>query len=102
MDTKKNNSSLTSLNYGLKGWGILILTFLCIMLDSSLINDSLNVVIDVFAGMNGWNSNMLYGFSTITAWIAVAGAAMWGVLAVLTVIALILISTVDDKLIGRN
>lgn len=80
MDTKKKGTSLTSLNYGVKGWGMLILTFLCIMLDSSLINDSLNVVIDVFAGMHGWNSNMLYGFSTITAWIAVLGAAMWGVL----------------------
>lgn len=80
MDTKKKGTSLTSLNYGVKGWGMLILTFLCIMLDSSLINDSLNVVIDVFAGMHGWNSNMLYGFSTVTAWIAVLGAAMWGVL----------------------
>ena len=26
MDTKKSNSSLTSLNYGLKDWGILIST----------------------------------------------------------------------------
>lgn len=80
MDTKKQEASLTGLNYGRKGWGILILTFLSIMLDSSLINDSLNVVIDVFAGAHGWNSNMLYGFSTVTAWIAVLGAAMWGVL----------------------
>ncbi len=51
-----------------------------IFLDSSLINDSLNVVVDVFANQHGWNSGMLYGFSTITAWIAVAGAALWGVL----------------------
>ncbi len=82
MDTKKQQKdiSLTSANFGVKGWGILILTFLCIFLDSSLINDSLNVVIDVFAGQHQWNSNMLYGFSTVTAWIAVAGAAMWGVL----------------------
>lgn len=82
MDTKKQEKdiSLISANFGAKGWGILILTFFCIFLDSSLINDSLNVVIDVFAGKNQWNSNMLYGFSTITAWIAVAGAALWGVL----------------------
>lgn len=82
MDNKahENDISLTSANFGLKGWGILILTFLCIFLDSSLINDSLNVVIDVFAGMHQWDSNLLYGFSTITAWIAVAGAALWGVL----------------------
>lgn len=37
-------------------------------------------MVDVFANQNGWNSGMLYGFSTITAWIAVAGAALWGVL----------------------
>ena len=82
MDTKKQEQdiSLISANFGVKGWCMLILTFLCIFLDSSLINDSLNVVIDVFAGQNGWNTGMLYGFSTITAWIAVAGAALWGVL----------------------
>jgi MFS family permease len=78
--TQEKDISLISANFGVKGWGILILTFLCIFLDSSLINDSLNVVIDVFAGIHGWNSNLLYGFSTITAWIAVAGAALWGVL----------------------
>ncbi len=82
MDIKKQEKdiSLTSANFGVKGWGILILTFLCIFLDSSLINDSLNVVVDVFAGKNGWDPNMLYGFSTVTAWIAVAGAALWGIL----------------------
>ena len=78
--TQEKDISLVSANFGLKGWGILILTFLCIFLDSSLINDSLNVVVDVFANQHGWNSGMLYGFSTITAWIAVAGAALWGVL----------------------
>lgn len=78
--TQEKDISLVSPNFGLKGWGILILTFLCIFLDSSLINDSLNVVVDVFAGQHQWNSNMLYGFSTVTAWIAVAGAAMWGLL----------------------
>ncbi len=77
---KKDDISLISANFGVKGWIILIITFLCIFLDSSLINDSLNVVVDVFAGMHQWNSNLLLGFSTITAWIAVAGAVMWGVL----------------------
>ncbi len=77
---KKDDISLISANFGVKGWIILIITFLCIFLDSSLINDSLNVVVDVFADMHQWNSNLLLGFSTITAWIAVAGAVMWGVL----------------------
>lgn len=81
MSTKqKDDISLVSANFGVKGWIILIITFLCIFLDSSLINDSLNVVVDVFAGVHQWNSNLLLSFSTITAWIAVAGAVMWGVL----------------------
>lgn len=77
---QKDDISLVSANFGVKGWIILIITFLCIFLDSSLINDSLNVVVDVFAGVHQWNSNLLLSFSTITAWIAVAGAVMWGVL----------------------
>lgn len=79
-ETKEKDISLLSANFGLKGWVILILTFFSILLDSSLINDSLNVVIDVFAEKNQWDPNMLYGFSTVTAWIAVVGAALWGVL----------------------
>jgi MFS family permease len=77
---QQDDISLTSANFGVKGWGILILTFLCVFLDSSLINDSLNVVVDVFAGVHQWNSNLLLSFSTITAWIAVFGAMVWGVL----------------------
>lgn len=79
--TQEKDISLVSANFGVKGWGILILTFLSILLDSSLINDSLNVTIDVFNGIFGGSSaNLLYAFSTITAWIAVAGAVMWGVI----------------------
>ena len=68
-----------SSNFGVKGWCVIIISFLCILLDSSLINDSLNVTIPAFAEIKGWNINSLYMFSTITAWIAVAGAVMWGV-----------------------
>ena len=75
---QKDDISLVSANFGVKGWIILIITFLCIFLDSSLINDSLNVVVDVFAGVHQWNSNLLLSFSTITAWIAVAGAVIMG------------------------
>ncbi len=69
-----------SSNFGVKGWGVIIISFLCILLDSSLINDSLNVTIPAFAEIKGWNINILYMFSTITAWIAVAGAVMWGII----------------------
>ncbi len=72
--------SMTRSDFGGKGWFVIVITFLCILLDSSLINDSLNVTVDVFAGVNGWSTNLLYAFSTVTAWIAVAGAVLWGVI----------------------
>lgn len=78
---QKNNQqevNAASANFGPKGWFIIIVSFLCILLDSSLINDSLNVTIPVFAESKGWNISVLYMFSTVSAWIAVAGAVMWG------------------------
>lgn len=75
---KSNELSLTRSNFGAKGWFVILISFLCILLDSSLINDSLNITIGAFAEIKGWNPNTLYMFSTVTAWIAVAGAAMWG------------------------
>ena len=82
MAKKQNDDiSLVSANFGAKGWFVIIITFLSILLDSSLINDSLNVTIDVFGGIFGDGStNLLYAFSTITAWIAVVGAIFWGFL----------------------
>ena len=77
---EKNDINLISSNFGLKGWCVIIISFLCIVLDSSLINDSLNVTIPAFAEIKGWNINLLYMFSTITAWIAVAGGVFWGVI----------------------
>ncbi|MGN0659659.1 MAG: nitrate/nitrite transporter [Emergencia sp.] len=65
-------------NFGAKGWFVIIFSFLCIMLQSSLINDSLNVVISVFAETRGWNVNTLYAFSSICSAISVFGAALWG------------------------
>lgn len=75
---KTGELSLTRSNFGFKGWIVIVLSFLCILLQSSVINDSLNITIGAFAEQKGWNPNTLYLFSTVTAWIAVVGAAMWG------------------------
>jgi len=72
-DIKKGRS-----NFGAKGWFVIIFSFLCILLDSSLINDSLNVVINVFSATKGWSATSLYAISSICSFISVAGAAMWG------------------------
>ena len=49
--TEQKDDIYRQANLGSKGWIIPIITFLCIFLDSlPEVNDSLNVVVDVFAG----------------------------------------------------
>ena len=45
MSNQKHDVKAGKSNFGAKGWFVIIFSFLCIILDSSLINDSLNVVI---------------------------------------------------------
>ncbi len=80
MGTKNYEFSKTSSSFGGKGWLVILFSFVCILFDSSIINDSLNVTIGAFAEIKEWNISLLYIFSTITAWIAVVGAAMWGII----------------------
>lgn len=70
--------SLFSSNFGGRGWLVLLLVGFSVFLQSSIINDSLNVTIPEFAKVFGWNINTLYMLSTVTAWVAVIGAAIWG------------------------
>lgn len=70
----------TAKGFGRKGWGILLLTFFSILMNSMIIYDSLNVTIPA-----GWavrfglqNPSILYVFSTIAAWISVPGAIIFG------------------------
>jgi len=78
MSDQKHQVKTSSSNFGAKGWLIIIFSFLCILLDSSLINDSLNVVLKVFVATRGWSLTQLYAFSSICSFISVLGAAMWG------------------------
>ena len=70
----------TAKGFGRKGWGILVLAFFSILINSMIIYDSLNVTIPA-----GWapkfglvNPSILYLFSTIAAWISVPGAIFFG------------------------
>lgn len=76
--TKLEEFKETRSNFGRKGWFVILFSFVCILVDSSIVNDSLNVTIGAFANLKEWNVSILYLFSTITAWIAVGGAALWG------------------------
>jgi MFS family permease len=76
---KNYEFSKTRSSFGKKGWFVILFSFICILFDSSIINDSLNVTISAFASEKQWDTSLLYIFSTITAWIAVGGAALWGI-----------------------
>lgn len=76
--TKTETFNKAKSNFGAKGWAVIAFSFLCILFQCSIINDSLNVTIPAFSQIKGWDINSLYMFSTITAWIAVVGAALWG------------------------
>lgn len=78
MSTQNSTVKTSKSNFGAKGWFIIVFSFLCIILQSSLINDSLNVVIGVFAETRGWSVNSLYAFSSICSVLSVFGAALWG------------------------
>ena len=95
MSTKSKTTTQTGRGFGAQGTGILILTFLSILLMSNICYDSLNITIPSFAelfavasgatgeGLSaaiGSNFAMLYMFSTIAAWISVIGAGIWGAL----------------------
>ncbi|MGB4660932.1 MAG: MFS transporter [Mobilitalea sp.] len=79
MKEKNYEFSKTRSSFGKKGWFVILFSFICIVFDSSIINDSLNVTISAFASQKQWDTSLLYIFSTITAWIAVGGAALWGI-----------------------
>lgn len=78
MSNQTSTVKASKSNFGSKGWFVIIFSFLCILLQSSLINDSLNVVIEPFAQTRGWSTNSLYAFSSICSAISVLGAAFWG------------------------
>ena len=68
----QNKTTKVTANFGAKGWLLMLFSFACIFIDSSLINDSLNVTREVFAGTTGMNYGVLSMFSTVGGWIAVA------------------------------
>jgi MFS family permease len=78
--SKEKEFSLTNNDFGVKGWCLIIFSFFNIAVNASLVNDSLNVVLSVFAETRQWDINLLYGFASIASWIGVVGAIFWGFL----------------------
>ena len=102
MSDQKHQVKTSSSNFGAKGWLIIIFSFLCILLDSSLINDSLNVVLKVFVATRGWSLTQLYAFSSICSFISVLGAAMWGYMSNKTSIRLTWAETEDFPYLAKS
>jgi MFS transporter, OFA family, oxalate/formate antiporter len=65
-------------NFGFRGWVVLIIVGLSVFLQSSIMNDSLNTVVMPFATLFNMDPSIFYILSTLSAWVAVIGAALWG------------------------
>jgi len=71
-------NELTNSNFGKWGWSMIIYTALLYYFWSGIGSDGLNLYPGVFAGMHGWDSNMLLGFATPAGIIAVIGGILFG------------------------
>ncbi len=76
----QNKTTKVTANFGGKGWLLMIFAFACIFIDSSLLNDSLNITREVFAASTGMNYGVLSIASTVGGWVAVLGGIFWGYL----------------------
>ena len=72
------NKELTNSKFGKWGWSMIIYTALLYYFWSGIGSDGLNLYPDVFAGMHGWDSNVLLGFATPAGIIAVIGGILFG------------------------
>ena len=80
-DKNKKPLSMVKSNFGGRGWVVIVLVGFSILLQSSIVNDSLNITIPMFNRAFGWDKQLLYMMSTLTAWIGIIAAIIWGGLA---------------------
>ena len=73
-----NSKELTNSKFGKWGWSMIIYTALLYYFWSGIGSDGLNLYPDVFAGMHGWNPDVLLTFATPAGIIAVVGGILFG------------------------
>lgn len=56
-------------NFGVRGWILVIIGWLCFYMSASAVNDSLNVTIPLFEHLYGWSDGALSRIATYSGWI---------------------------------
>lgn len=73
-----SSKQLTNSKFGPWGWSMILYTFLLYYFWAGLSVDALNVYPEAFAGMHGWDPNVLLGFATPAGIIGVLGGIVFG------------------------
>ncbi|MCU6763728.1 oxalate/formate antiporter family transporter [uncultured Roseburia sp.] len=65
-------------NFGIKGWGIIIFCFFLFWVGSGCPVTSLNVIMEEYHQMYGWDVSVLNSFGTVANLLSIAAAAFFG------------------------
>lgn len=65
-------------NFGIKGWGIIIFCFFLFWVGSGCPVTSLNIIMEQYNQMYGWDVSVLNGFGTVANLLSIVAAALFG------------------------
>ena len=69
---------MKGLNFGIKGWGIVIFCFFLFWVGSGCPVTSLNVIMEQYNAMYGWDIAVMNGFGTAANLLSIVAAALFG------------------------
>ena len=69
---------MKGLQFGVKGWGIVIFCFFLFWVGSGCPVTSLNVIMEQYHAMYGWNIAVMNGFGTVANLLSIIAAALFG------------------------
>lgn len=69
---------MKGLNFGIKGWGIVIFCFFLFWVGSGCPVTSLNVIMEQYNAMYGWDIAVMNGFGTVANLLSIIAAALFG------------------------
>lgn len=75
---EKDISQSAKSNFSVWGWFVIGYTFLTLMFAGNLLIDSLNITLQAFNRLHGWDTGVLLSYSTVAGIIAIAGAGLLG------------------------
>lgn len=78
MVQQKVDQNKVSYNFGVKGWGIIIMEVVLLFFMTGMTVDGLNIIVPAMAEYRGWNPDTLLSISTPAGIIALILGAFWG------------------------